>query len=425
MQNLTLVTVISPQAPVPPLNSNAAEHHSISCRTNKSMPPTILFLVTEDHSFWSRRLATARMLRDSGAEVWVMTRLQHLQRNIEHQGFKIISWKVSRKSLNPFLEIRAFLQTVRAYKRIRPNLVHHFSLKASVYGGIAAWLCGSIPSVSTIPGLGHVFTNKSAKMRVLRRFVLFLLRLTHRRANAKVVFQNSDNLELFIEERVVERQHCVLIRGSGVDCKQFSPEPEPSGIPVVLFAGRMLWEKGLAEFIAAIQILRGINISARFVLVGQPDLAHRSSISESQLREWVAAGHVEWWGHRDDMAQVFAQSNLVCLPSYGEGVPKCLIEAAACGRALVASDVPGCREIVHHGENGLLVSVHDAASLAGSIAALLANPSLRAQMGARGRAIAIKDFSEELVLSQTLALYQQLLRNAPGGQLSLLEPKAS
>jgi glycosyltransferase involved in cell wall biosynthesis len=209
-----------------------------------------------------------------------------------------------------------------------------------------------------------------------------------------------------------------------VDCAQFSPQPEPRGVPVVLFAGRMLWEKGLAEFIAAIRILRKENVSARFVLVGEPDLAHTSSISASQLRAWVAAGLVEWWGNRDDMPKVFAQSNLVCLPSYGEGVPKSLIEAAACGRALVACDVPGCREIVHHGENGFLVPVRDAGSLAHSIATLVAKPSLRAQMGARGRAIAVDEFSEQLVLSQTLAVYHQLLRESCSDRLPLLESES-
>lgn len=389
------------------------------------MPLRVLFLVTEDHSFWSRRLASARMLRDRGAEVWVMTRLQDLHRNIYDEGFQIIPWDVSRKSLNPLREIRSFLQIIHAYNRIQPTLVHHFSLKAAVYGGIAAWLCGNIPSVNTIPGLGYVFTNRSVKMRVLRHLVVLLLRLSLGKRNARVVFQNSDNLDLLARTHVVDRKHCALIRGSGVDCGQFSPQPELSGVPVVLFAGRMLWEKGLAEFIAAIQILRSKNIPARFVLVGEPDVAHTSSISETQLREWVAAGHVEWWGHRDDMPDVFTQSHIVCLPSYGEGVPKCLIEAAACGRALVASDVPGCREIVRHGENGLLVPARDANSLADSIALLLDNASLRKKMGTRGRAIATEEFSEQLVPSQTLALYQQLLRESGNQPLPLLEPEAS
>lgn len=384
-------------------------------RSKTGEPPKILFLVSEDHSFCARRLASARMLRDLGAEIWVMTRLQNCKKSIESEGFKIIPWSVSRKSLNPFLETRALLQVLSAYRRLRPDLVHHFSLKASIYGGIAARLCGCIPSASTIPGLGHTFTNQSLKIRTVRPLVIALLRFSFGRQNVKVIFQNSDNLDVFIQERVVDRQQSVLIRGSGVDCVQFSPQPEPLGVPVVLFAGRMLWEKGLAEFIAAARILREENVSARFVLVGEPDLDHTSSIPQSTLRDWVAAGHVEWWGNRDDMPEIFAQSNVVCLPSYGEGVPKSLIEAAACGRALVACDVPGCREIVHHGENGFLVHARDADALARAIATLVAQPSLRAQMGVRGRAIALDGFSEQLVLSQMLAVYQQLLRDSASG----------
>jgi glycosyltransferase involved in cell wall biosynthesis len=383
--------------------------------------PKILFLVTEDHSFWTRRLVLARKLRDLGAEVWVITRTQRLAEDIQREGFKMVSWRVSRKSLNPFREIHSFLQVLAAYRRIQPDLVHHFSMKAIIYGGIAARLCGEVRSVNTVPGLGHAFTSNAKTMQVLRSLLLLFLRLSLKRKNAKTIFQNFDNRDVLVRGGAVESKQSVVIRGSGVDCAEFFPLPEPCGIPIVLLAGRMLWEKGVAEFIEAARILRRDKVSARFVLVGEPDPAHTSSISVSRLREWVNAGEVEWWGQQEDMPRVFAKASLVCLPSHGEGVPKTLIEAAACGRAMVATDVPGCREIVLHGENGLLVPVRDHAALARALATLINNPRLRARMAARGREIAAREFSKELVLRQTLDVYRELMPEFFDARASRLE----
>jgi glycosyltransferase involved in cell wall biosynthesis len=369
----------------------------------------IIFLVTEDWYFWSHRLHIARALQSAGADVVVMTRIGQLRAAMEAEGFRVIPWRISRHSLNPLREWNAFFQVIRAYGRERPDLVHHVALKPIVYGGFAARLCRGIPSVNAVAGLGHVFSNSVSSMRLLRFVLSGMLRVILKANNTKTVFQNDDDRQLLLQEGVVSAAQSIVIRGAGVDIEQFSPRPEPAGVPVVLLASRMLWDKGVGEFVAAAKKLREQALVARFVLVGDPDPENPSAIPQKQLRLWQESGLVELWGHRSEMAAVFSQANLVCLPSYLEGLPKVLIEAAACGRAIVATDVPGCREVVRHQNNGLLVPVRDSDALAEAIALLIKNPPLRARLGTRGREIVVREFSEETILAQTLKVYGELL----------------
>jgi len=370
----------------------------------------ILFLVTEDWYFWSHRLPVARAVRDMGAEVLVMTRLNHLEEALKREGFCVIPWRISRGSLNPFREIFVLLQVFRAYRRTRPDLVHHVALKPVVYGGLTSRLCEGIASVNAIACLGHVFTSRSHSMRLFRRLLLMLFWMALRGKSSRTIFQNRDDRDTLVEAGVVLPAHTVIIRGSGVNHREFLPRPEPKGVPVVVMACRMLWNKGVAEFVHAARRLREEGISARFVLVGDTDPGNRAAIPAAQLHAWSESGIVEWWGHRINMASLFTQVNLVCLPSYyGEGVPKVLLEAGACARAIVATDAPGCREVVRHGENGLLVPVRDREALTRALATLLRNSALRARMGARGREIVIQEFSEEKVVQETLSVYQELL----------------
>ncbi len=368
----------------------------------------ILFLVTEDHSVWTRRLGLIRRLRQLGAEVWVMTRLQHLHAQLKDEGFNLIPWSVRRDSLNPFRELRSLWQVLAAYRRVKPDLVHHFSLKPMLYGTWAAQLCGGIPVVNTAPGLGHVFTTETRKIKMLRRVLVFLLRISWKRKRLRVTFQNRDNLRTFVQAGIVDPAQTALIRGSGVDCNEFAPHPEPPGA-VVLLAGRMLWEKGIASFVEAATLLKSQGVQARFLMAGEPDESHPSSIPRERLQRWSREGCVEWLGEQRNMPALYAAANIVCLPSYGEGVPKALIEAAASGRAVVATDVPGCREVVRDGENGLLVPVRDSEALAAALGMLLASPGMRARMGKRGRELALSEFSEDLVIQQTIAVYRGLL----------------
>jgi glycosyltransferase involved in cell wall biosynthesis len=369
----------------------------------------ILFLVTEDFSFWARRRPLARKAQEIGAEVWVMTRPGPFAEKLKDEGFQVISWRISRSSLNPLYELYAFLQVLKAFRRLRPDLVHHFALKPVVYGGFAARICKDICCVHSIVGLGQAFTSPRWTMRAVRWLLHPLLRVALKRERSTTILQNPENYQFLVGWQVVRAEHCVLIPGSGVDTAQFVPRPEPSGVPIVILAGRMLWEKGIREFVAAAAILRAKGLSARFVLVGEPDADHTSSVPLATLREWVAGGMVEWWGQQEDMPGVFARCHLVCLPSYGEGVPKALIEAASSGRPIVASDVPGCREVVRHGESGILVPVRDTEALAVALETLILDAALRSRMGACGREVALRKFSEDLVLAQFLEVYRNLL----------------
>jgi glycosyltransferase involved in cell wall biosynthesis len=369
----------------------------------------LLFLVTEDWYFVSHRLQLARAARDAGAEVAVMAHLTEFQPMLVKEGFKVIPWRLSRRSLNPFRELNTFFQVIQVYRRERPDLIHHVALKPIVYGGCAARLLGQAPSVNAIAGMGHVFTSQSWQMRLLRSGLLVLLRIALGNENARAVFQNEDDRSLMLREGVVKLHTTAIIRGAGVNVTQFCPSPEPSGPPVVLLASRMLWAKGIGVFVEAARKLRESNVTARLVLVGKPDPENPDSIAEKQLCTWAESGLVEWWGHQDDMAKIMAQANIVCLPSYGEGVPRVLIEAAACGRAIVATDAPGCRDIVRNGQNGLLVPLRDPEALAHAVRTLIDDPALRSQMGARGREIAIREFSEATVFAQMMTIYQQLV----------------
>jgi len=203
-----------------------------------------------------------------------------------------------------------------------------------------------------------------------------------------------------------------LIKGSGVDVKQFLPKREEDGLPIIILPSRMLLDKGIKEFVEVAGYLKNVGIKARFVLVGKSDFDNPTAVQISQLKKWHTSGIVEWWGYCDDMVRVFEQSNIVCLPStYGEGVPKVLIEAASCGRPIVTTDMPGCREIVRHNENGLLVTPRDSKSLANALKILVNDAELRAKMGARGREIVEAEFSEEIVVNQTMEVYKKLLFN--------------
>lgn len=373
--------------------------------------PKILFLVTEDWYFWSHRLPLARAARDSGYEVSVATRVDGFGERIRAEGFKLHPLlHLRRRSKNPLRELLALGELVRLYRRERPDLVHHVALKPVIYGSMAARLARIQSVVNAFAGLGFVFITPGLKAGILRRFVSLAYKISLSAPNMKVIFQNQDDIATFVENGLVSERDVVLIKSSGVDLSLFSPVPEPEGGLLVVLAGRMLWDKGVGEYVAAAASLRARGVKARFALVGDSDPANPASVPGRQLEEWRDSGAVEWWGRRTDMPEVLAQSHIACLPSYREGLPKFLVEAAARSRAIVATDVPGCREIVRHGENGFLVPARDPEALAEALGRLLEDSGLRGRMGARGRQIAA-EYSVDKVTRQTLSVYGAL-RNA-------------
>ncbi|RMD65445.1 MAG: glycosyltransferase family 1 protein [Alphaproteobacteria bacterium] len=374
--------------------------------------PRLLFTVNDAAFFVSHRLPIARAAAAAGYDVHVATAPGAAVSEIVSAGLIHHRVPLSRSGLNPGAEIRTFLALATLFRRLRPDLVHLVTIKPVIYGGLAARLTRCPAVVSAVPGLGSLFVARGVSAAVLRAGATFAYRLALGHRHGRVIFQNPDDRDWFIGRGLVKRDRWVLIKGSGVDMARFAPMPEPPeslGPPVVVLPARMLRDKGVAEFVAAARALRARGVAARFVLVGASDPGNPTAIPESDLRAWHAEGTVEWHGPAADMPAVLAGAHIVCLPSYREGLPKSLIEAAACARPIVATDVPGCREIARHGENALLVPPRDAAALAEALARLIAEPALRRRLGARGRAIAEAEFALDSVIDQTLALYRTLL----------------
>lgn len=380
--------------------------------------PRLLFLITEDWYFWSHRVDLARAARDAGFEVMIATRVTDHGERIQREGFRLFPISLVRQSRNPFVELAAVLELVRLYRRERPAIVHHVALKPILYGSLAAWISCIPAVVNAFAGLGYAFTDEMRRKSMAHRFLCRALTTLGRLSKSVVVFQNKDDRDLLFEEGVVEIQQTRIIPGSGVDTKAFDVRPSAEDRPIVMLASRMLWDKGIGEFVEASRHLKQNGLAARYVLVGRCDEHNPAAIEPAQLRRWVEEGLVEWWEHRDDMPQTLASASIVVLPSYREGLPKVLLEAAACGKPLIATDVPGCREIVTQGVNGLLVPARDATALADAIDSLLRDASLRAAMGMAGRERVVRAFSVEKVASQVVDLYRELLAGRKQGQQS-------
>lgn len=374
-----------------------------------SRKPRLLFVVNADWVFLYFRLPLARAARDAGFEIVVAAADTGKSGQILREGFDFVPIPLSRRGMNPLREPRSVVFLRGLYRRLRPDLIQHVTIKPVLYGSLATRLLGrDIAVVNIISGLGYAFSS-AKRAHVIRPLVKALYRLALRRPRSRTIFQNPDDLETFVDMRLVRREQAVLILGSGVDCTRFRAAPEPEGKPIVMLPSRMLWDKGVKEYVEAARHIRQAGERARFVLVGGADPGNPMGIPVEQLEAWVREGIVEWWEHCDDMPQVLSSANLIVLPSYREGLPKVLLEAAASARAIVATDVPGCREIVRHGANGLLVLPRDSTALARAVRTLLESPEQRERFGEVGRQIAVTEFAEEIVVEQTLDLYRKLL----------------
>jgi glycosyltransferase involved in cell wall biosynthesis len=361
--------------------------------------------------FLSHRLPLALAARDAGFDVHVATSDADREstRQIGESGLAFHPLKLYQHGLNPVGELRTLYSLMALYRKLKPALLHHVSIKPVLYGGIAARLSGRPNIVQAMSGLGYVFTDRSAKARLLELLSRPAFKLALAGDKTRLILQNPDDRQVFIQRALIDQHRTRVIRGSGVDETLFRPRSEDkTNLPVVLFAGRLLWRKGIGDFAEAARRLRG---KARFQVVGYEEATSPLHVSSDQLASWQAEGLIEWLGARDDMPAVYGNCNIVCLPStYGEGVPKVLIEAAACARACVATDTPGCREIVRDGVNGLLVPPDDGDALARALARLLDDPAERARMGKAGREIVLNGFTLRQVIGETLALYGELLQ---------------
>jgi glycosyltransferase involved in cell wall biosynthesis len=376
--------------------------------------PRILFLISEDWYFCVHWLQLAKEVRNAGFEVTVATRVARHGDRIRAAGFDLVALGWSRRSTNPFREFFSVLEVARTFRKVRPDIVHQCAIKPVLYGALASLVVRIPIVVSTVAGLGYIFSSRDAAARMLRPLVRAAFHLLLDRPNAQVIVQNPDDRAQFLREGIVEDGSLFLIKGAGVDLEKFAQLPEPEGIPLVVLPARMLRDKGVCEFVEAARALKKRGVVARFALVGTPDPENPACIPDAQLAEWHAEGVVEYWGWREDIPAVLQQSNIVCLPSYREGLPTSLIEASACGRAIVTTDVPGCREVVTDGENGLLVAARDAFGLAAALQRLIEDAPLRRAMGRVGKARAEREFSIGRVVSETLALYEAAIERTGG-----------
>jgi glycosyltransferase involved in cell wall biosynthesis len=299
--------------------------------------------------------------------------------------------------------------TSKLLRDIKPDLVHNVTIKPVLYTSLAARFFGNPAVVNAISGLGYVFISPGLKAWLLRWAARLAYKVALSGDRVRVIFQNPDDIEAFVGRGLVEKHRAVLIRGSGVDVEMYRHIPEPQDVPVVMLASRMLRDKGVEEFVDAARLLREWKVNCRLVLVGETDPGNPATVTIEELQSWVQEGIVEWWGQRTDMEQVLPLAAIVSLPSYREGLPKILLEAASVGRPIVTTDVPGCREVVREGENGYLVPPRDHVHLAEAIKLLIENPKERARMGVKSREIAVTEFPIEKVVERTLSVYDDLL----------------
>jgi glycosyltransferase involved in cell wall biosynthesis len=373
--------------------------------------PKLLYFVTEDWYFCSHRLPLALAAQDAGYDVSVVTRVNEHGDVIRRAGIRLIPFDLSRRGMNLASELAVLARLIALYRKERPDIVHQVAMKPVIYGSLAARLSGVSPGiVNALAGLGYIFTSDQLKARLLRPVIGCAFRGILGNRGSRLILQNHDDCAKFISKHFVGEERLRLIRGSGVDTTAFSQTPEPRGIPVVMLPSRMLWDKGVKEFVEAAGQLKKRGIGARFVLVGDTDPHNPSAIPTEQLKAWQTAGTVEWWGRCDDMPAVLEQTHIVCLPSYREGLPKALLEAASCGRPIVTTDTAGCREVVRNGENGLLVPVRSTAELTDALQLLIEKPELRKKMGTKGREIVVSEFGVEKVIAKTISVYRELLK---------------
>jgi len=369
--------------------------------------PRLLYVVTEDWAFLSHRLPMARAARDAGFEVHVATRVNDGAAAIAAERFILHPIPFARGSLSPLATLSSIAALRRVHRKVEPALTHHVALQACVLGMLAS-LGRPCACINAFIGLGYSFTSATAKARLVRAIVGSLLLFLINRRNSIALVQNNDDMAA-LTSLGIAKSRIVLIPGSGVDVNRFTPLAEPIGAPTFGFVGRLLDDKGVRTLIAAHRLLCRRIPDAMLLIAGTPDPANPASVSEAEARSWNDEAGIAWLGHVADIAAFWAKAQVAVLPSRREGMPLSLMEAAACGRAMIASDVPGCRQIVHHQHTGLLFPVDDAAALADAMARLASDQGLRTRYATAARKLVVERFAANIIGRQTVALYRRAL----------------
>jgi glycosyltransferase involved in cell wall biosynthesis len=371
-------------------------------------PLRLLYVVTEDWYFLSHRLPMARAARDAGFEVHVATRVVDGAAAIAAEGFVLHPVPFVRGRVSPSGTVAAIRALRDIHRKVEPAIAHHVALQTTVLGSIAARgrpvLC-----INALTGLGFAFTSGSAKALLLRPVLSMLLRLLLNNPRQTVLIQNADDRDGMLSLGIAA-ERIVLIPGSGVDVEALHPLPEPGGPMTIAFVGRLLEDKGIHSLIRAHVLLRERGSAVELLIAGTPDPANPASVSEQEARGWSRQPGITWLGHVEDIATVWARAHVAVLPSRREGLPKSLLEAAACGRPMIATDVPGCREIVRPDETGVLVPFGDERALGDAIELLAQSRQRRERYGATARRLVVERFSAGMIGRQTVDLYRSLMR---------------
>ncbi|MGD9098151.1 MAG: glycosyltransferase family 4 protein [Desulfobacterales bacterium] len=374
------------------------------------MPPRrILFVISEDWYFWSHRRNIAAAARREGYDVWLATRVGELETAIQKEGIHLVRlhW-FRRRTQNFFPEFRSLLELVTIYRRLRPHIIHHVALKPSLMGLIAVRLTTVSPEkvVNALGGLGILFSGSRRRFDLRKRIILWGLRLLNLSGKATWIIQNRYDQRILVDKGITPKDKTALIPGSGADPDIFKPHPEPPGPPLVLLASRLLWPKGIETFVSAARAIKQQGIAARFVVAGQADTENPDSIPKAYILRWVRHGIIEYWGHINDMPSALQAAHIFCLPTYyGEGVPKVLIEAAACGIPAVTSDIPGCRAIIEDGANGLTVPPKNVPALTAALVKLITQDQLRRSMKPFMRQVFLERFTDDHITAASLKVW--------------------
>lgn len=373
------------------------------------MSRALMFVVNVDWFFLSHRLPIALEAQRQGFRVHIATSLTDKLGELQRHGLVVHPLALDRSSTGLGNAWRTMVQLWQVFRAVRPDVVHLVTIKPVLLGGLVARLAGVPAVVAAVSGLGFVFMARGAKAKVRRWLVGALYRVALGHRNLKVIFQNPDDRASLAKLAHLPSSKVAMIRGSGVDLAQYSNTPIPPGVPVVLLAARLLADKGVREFVQAAKLLKQQGVSARFCLVGALDPANPASLTDTELTQWANEGVVELWSQRSDMPDVLGSAHIVVLLSYREGLPKVLLEAAACGRAVITTDVPGCRDAITPHVTGVLVPVRDSVALAQALKGLINDPVRCQTMGNAGRALAERAFDIRQVVAAHLRIYQELM----------------
>ena len=375
------------------------------------VPRHLVYVITEDWFFASHFLDRAKAAVGKGYKVSVITRCRETAREFRQYGLAPINIEFSRRGLNPITELITIFRLRTILKRIKPDIVHNVALKPVVLGSLAAQFAGVQNIVNAPVGMGYVFTSEENRARILRPVVNALIRYSLGRQVRRVIIENNDDFNNLVASGFAKKDSIALIKGAGVDTKKFDYKPEPDGQVRVIMVSRLLRDKGVQEFIDAAKLVKARESTVQFVLVGDVDEGNPTSLTADQLTDLRKSRDVTWLGARTDIAELLAASHVACLPSYREGLPKSLIEAASAGRPIVTTDVPGCREVVTHMVNGLLIQPRDVTALATAIEKLVNDPQLRESMGKENRQKAESEYANEMIIAQTHGVYDSFYKS--------------